>query len=77
MVKRKAQSPASTADAPKKARTSKPNPTANAEEFEQFAPTSEFSEKYSLNLPGADAYYLEEVSVFGSDLSILFILLVH
>ncbi|KAF8596523.1 hypothetical protein BDV93DRAFT_500401 [Ceratobasidium sp. AG-I] len=60
MVKRKAQSPAAKADSSKKARTTKPTPTAYAEEFEQFSPTSEFSEAHSLNLPGADAYYMEE-----------------
>ena len=77
MVKRKAPSPASMADSPKKARTSKPTPTANGEEFEQFTPTSEFSEKYSLNLPGADAYYLEEVSLFDIEFGVSSSFLVH
>lgn len=61
MVKRKAQSPAATATSPKKPRNSKPAPTTNVEDFKQFTPTSEFAKSYSLNLPGADAYYMEGV----------------
>ncbi|CAE6438460.1 unnamed protein product [Rhizoctonia solani] len=39
-------------------------PPESQERFEQFQPTEEFSEKYRLDLEGADVYYKEEAQKF-------------